>query len=99
MWLLLAGIRIVWSLVMIPIVIVLLILAAIIGGVPAGIAYLISHSILWTAAVGVPLFLLIVLPSTAIVAGLFESYVSTAWTLTYREAISKFGDQLLPRAA
>jgi hypothetical protein len=99
MWLLLAGIRIVWSLVMIPVIIVLLVLATIVGGVPAGLAYLMSHSIVWTAVVGLPLFLLVLLPAAAFVSGLFETYVSTSWTLTYREAISKFGDQLLPRPA
>jgi len=99
MWLLLAGIRIVWSLVMIPVVIVLFVLAGIVGGVPAGVAYLVSHTWVWAAVVGVPLFLLILIPSTAFVSGLFETYVSTSWTLTYREAISKFGDQLAPHAA
>jgi len=95
MWLLLAGIRIVWSLVMIPIVILLIILAAIIGGVPAGLAYMVSHSLVWTAVVGVPLFLLVIIPTASFISGLFETYVSTSWTLTYREAISKFGDQLV----
>ena len=99
MWLLLAGIRIVWSLVMIPVIIVLLVLATIVGGVPAGVAYLVSQSWVWPLVVGLPLFLLVFVPLTAFVTGLFETYVSTSWTLTYREAMSKFGDQLLPRAA
>jgi hypothetical protein len=99
MWLLLAGIRIVWSLVMVPVIIVLIVLATIVGGVPAGVAYLVSHSWVWPLVVGLPLFLLVFVPLTAFVTGLFETYVSTSWTLTYREAMSKFGDQLLPRAA
>ncbi len=99
MWLLLAAIRIVWSVVMVPIVVVLVVLAVVVGGVPAGLAYLVSHSWVWPVVVGVPLFLLIIIPSTAFVGGLFETYVSTSWTLSYREVTSKFGDQLAPRAA
>ncbi len=99
MWLLLAGLRIVWSLVMFPVVLVLLVLAAVVGGVPAGVAYLLSHSWVWPVVVGLPLFLLILVPSTAFVEGLFETYVSTSWTLTYRAALGKFGDALAPKAA
>jgi hypothetical protein len=99
MWLLLAAIRIVWSLVMIPIVLVLLALALVVGGVPAGLAYLVSHTWVWPVVVGVPLFLLIIIPTTAFVGGLFETYVSTSWTLSYREVTSKFGDQLAAQAA
>src|SRR5206468_279518 len=99
MWLLLAGIRIVWSLVMIPATIVLIILAVIVGGVPAALAYALSHTWVWPAVIGVPLFLLVIVPSAAFLGGLFETYVSTSWTLTYREAMSKFGDQLAPAAS
>lgn len=99
MWLLLAGIRIVWSLVMFPVLLVLLLVAGVVGGVPAGLAYLVSHSWVWPVVVGVPLFLLILIPAAAFVAGLFETYVSTAWTLSYREVIGKFGDQLVTRTA
>jgi hypothetical protein len=99
MWLLLAALRIVWSLVMFPVILVLLVLAVVVGGVPAALAYLLSHSWVWPAIVGVPLFLLILIPSTAFVAGLFETYVSTSWTLTYRDVTSKFGDQLVNRTA
>jgi hypothetical protein len=95
MWLLLAAIRIVWTLVMVPVVLVLIVLAALIGGVPAGIAYLLSQSWVWPVVVGVPLFLLMLVPSAAFITGLFEAYVSTSWTLTYREAAGKVGDQLL----
>src|SRR5260370_11942784 len=99
MWLLLAGLRIVWGLVMVPIVVVIFALAAIVGGVPAAVAYLVSHTWVWAAVVGVPLFLLILIPTTAFVSGLFETYVSASWTLTYREPVSKFGDQLGAPAA
>jgi hypothetical protein len=98
MWLLLAAIRIVWSLVSFPVILVLFILAAIIGGVPAGIAYLVSHTWVWAAIVGAPLFLLMLIPSTAFVEGMFEAYVSASWTLTYREVAGKFSEQLVAGA-
>jgi len=99
MWLLLAGIRIVWGLLMIPVVLVLLVVAAVVSGVPALLAYAVSQSWVWPLAVGLPLFLLVLVPSAAFVTGLFETYVSTAWTLTYREALGKFGDPLAARPA
>jgi hypothetical protein len=99
MWLLLAAIRIVWSLVMIPITILLLLLAGVIGGVPAGVAYLVSQSWVWAAVVGAPLFLLVLIPSAAFVGGLFETYVSTAWTLTYREVSSRAAADLAVQGA
>ena len=95
MWLLLAAIRIVWSLVSLPVIILLVLLAVVIGGVPAGLAYLVSHTWVWPVIVGLPLFLLMLIPSTAFVEGLFEAYVSASWTLTYREVTSKFSDQLV----
>ena len=59
------------------------------GGVPAGVAYLVSQSWVWAAVVGAPLFLLVLIPSVAFVEGLFETYASTAWTLTYRDVASR----------
>ena len=99
MWLLLAAIRIVWSLVMFPVVLVLIVLAVVVGGVPAGLAYLASHSWVWPVVVSLPLFLVMLITSTSFVMGLFETYVSTSWTLTYRDVVSKFGDQLVTRTA
>jgi hypothetical protein len=95
LWLLLAGIRIGWSLVMIPIVILLVIAAALIGGVPAGLAYLATQNWIWPAAIGGSLFLLVLIPAAAFVVGLFEAYTSTSWTLAYRDVSSR---SLLPQA-
>jgi hypothetical protein len=86
MWLILAGLRIVWSIVMIPVVIVILVMAGVVGGVPAGLIYLASQTWVVPAIVGGLLFLVVFIPLVAFVAGLFEAYTSTAWTLTYREA-------------
>lgn len=99
MWLLLAANRIVWSLVSIPVIIALVLLAPVIGGVPAGVVYLASHTWVWPVIEGVPLFLLMLIPSLAFVEGLFEAHVSASWTLTYREVTSKFGDQLVAQPA
>ena len=70
MWLILAGLRIVWSVVMIPVFIVVALAAAIVGG---------------------GLFLLVFIAGYSLAAGLFEAYVSAAWTLTYREVSAKLG--------
>lgn len=99
MWLLLTAMRIVWSLVMIPVVIAVVLVAVVVGGLPAGLAYLISQSWVAPAVIGGTLFLLVFIPSTAFVEGLFEAYVSTSWTLTYRELSSKLTDQPLAQPA
>ncbi len=99
MWLLLAGLRIVWSLLMIPISILLVVLAALIGGIPAGIAYLLSQSWILAAVIGGPLFLLVIVPALALVIGLFETYNSASWTLTYREVATRQNAQPAGQAA
>ena len=94
MWLLLAAIGIVLALVMIPVALVILLVAGLIGGVPAGLAYLISHSWVVTAIVGVPLFLIVLVPAFAFIQGLIQVYSSTSWTLAYREVTSRHADLL-----
>ena len=96
LWLLLAGIRIGWSLVMIPIIIVLILVAAVIGGLPAGVAWLVTQGWVWPAIVGGTLFVLVLIPAAAFVMGLFEAYTSASWTLAYREVSAKHA---LPVAA
>lgn len=95
MWLLLVAIGIVWAIVKIPVVVVLIVLALVVGGLPAGLAYVISHSWIVAAIVGVPLFLLVLIPLVAFIEGLFQAFVSTTWTLTYRQAMSQHSD-LMP---
>ena len=74
MWLLLAAIGIVLGLVMIPVALMVVLVAVLIGGIPAGLAYLISHSWVVTAVVGVPLFLIVLIPTLAFIQGLIEVY-------------------------
>jgi hypothetical protein len=94
MWLLLAAIGIVLGLVMIPVALVIILVAGLIGGVPAGLAYLISHSWVVTAVVGVPLFLIVLVPTFAFIQGLIQVYSSTSWTLAYREVAARHADLL-----
>lgn len=89
MWLILGALRIVWSLVQIPVVILVLLVAVVVGGIPAGLIYLITQSWVIPAIVGGGLFLLVLVPATAFIEGLFEVYESSAWTLSYREVAGK----------
>ena len=95
MWLLLAAIGIVLGLVMIPVALLVVLVAVLIGGIPAGLAYLISHSWVVTAVVGVPLFLIVLIPTLAFIQGLIEVYRSTSWTLAYRELAARHADLLV----
>jgi hypothetical protein len=94
MWLLLVGVRILQWIVMIPVLIVVVTLSLVIGGAPAGLVYLVSHSWVAAAIVGVPLFLIALVPPIAFVLGLFEVYLSTSWTLAYRDVVARHADQL-----
>lgn len=85
MWLLMLGVGIAWAIVSIIVVLISLLVAVLLGGIPAGLVYLISQSG-WAALIaGAPLALLaiIILPSAA--TGLFLIYQSAVWTLTYLE--------------
>lgn len=95
MWLLLIGVRIVEAVAMIPVMIILAALAIAIGAVPAGLVFLFSHAWIATILVGVALFLIAFIPPMTFVRGLFEVYVSTTWTLAYREVMARYND-LLP---
>jgi len=95
MWLLLAAVQIAWGIVMIPGLIAIVLLALGIGGVPGGVVYLISRSWIATAIVGGSLFLLTVIPAFAFVQGMFQLYLSSTWTLAYREVMARRGDSAL----
>jgi hypothetical protein len=91
-WLIAVGLRIGWAMVIIPIVLVLLIvgttlsgaLALLVGGL-AGLAF--EGAIPWVlaAVVGVPAFLLVLATPLAFLGGLLEVFLSSTWTLTYRQ--------------
>jgi len=94
MWLLLIAVSFVWGIAKIPVLIIVVALSLVLGGVPAGLAYLISHSWIVAGILGGSLFLLVLVPVMSFVEGLFQVYWSTAWTLTYREAMARHGDAL-----
>jgi hypothetical protein len=94
MWLLLIAVSFVWGIAKIPVLIIAVALSLVVGGIPAGLAYWISHSWIVAAVLGGSLFLIVFVPVMAFVEGLFQVYWSTAWTLTYREAMAQHGDAL-----
>jgi hypothetical protein len=95
MWLLLVGVQIVQWIVMIPILILVVAIAMGVGGVPGGLIYLASKSWVPAAIVGGLLFLVVLIPPLTFVRGLFELYLSTSWTLAYRDVVARHSD-LLP---
>jgi len=95
MWLIMFGIGLGFSLVMIPLV--LLVLA--IGGVLGGLVLLIVRGLAgllfadpgaWIAGgvSGGLVFLGVMMVPLIFVGGLYQTYVSTTWTLTYREIVA-----------
>lgn len=99
MWLLLVAVGIAWAIVSIPIILLLVALALMIGGLPAGAVYLASHAV-WPAVIlGGALFLLALIPAISFVEGLFLVYLSSAWTLTYRQVLAGHTDLFTEAAA
>ncbi|MGQ9553132.1 MAG: DUF7544 domain-containing protein [Anaerolineae bacterium] len=92
MWLILIGVQIVWSLVMIPVMICLVLLGLLAGGLPAllvvSLVSLVSQGApawLLGVAVGIPIFILVVAVPALFLNGLWLVFKSSTWTLTYRE--------------
>ncbi len=82
----------------IPLFILLLLAAVVIGGLPAllagGIANLFVQGYFpWVIAgiIGVPIFLVILVVPSSFVSGLVETYKSSVWTLTFREVLALGG--------
>ncbi len=93
MWLIMVGLTIGWAIVMIPVVILLVLLGLVLGGGPAllagGLAGMASQGgpLPWilAGAIGLPIFLLVLIVPLTVLGGLWEVYRSGVWTLTYRE--------------
>ncbi len=92
MWLIMIGVRIAFTIVMIPVMILAVVLALVAGGVPAlllgGLLHLIVKGAagwILAAAVGVPIFILVVAAPSLFLGGLMEVFKSNIWTLTFRE--------------
>lgn len=105
MWLIMVGIRIaIWTF-MVPLVFILIGVGAIFGGLPAlsagGIASLLfsgeAAPYIAGILVGFPIFCLTLLIPLGFLGGLKEVFISTTWTLTYRELLA-FENLRLPES-
>jgi hypothetical protein len=92
MWLIIIGIQIGYGILMIPIFLIMLVSAGLIGGLfglsVGGITGLIMNGgipIISGVVVGITIFFIVLITPIAFFSGLKETYTSTSWTLTYRE--------------
>jgi hypothetical protein len=85
MWLYLFASGIAWIFVALIVLFISLLVALIIGGLPALIVYLISKSALGAAVAGGPLALLVLILINGFSSGLYVIFRSAIWTLTYLE--------------
>jgi hypothetical protein len=91
LWLLLLAIQIIYFIAAIPVVIILLALGMVAGGVVGALLYLALQAgsaltaILTAVVVGLLLLSVVVGVPMLFLRGLKETYLSTAWTLGYRE--------------
>ena len=91
-WLVTVGVKIAWPFLMAPVLIVSVVLGFVFGVIPAlllgGLALLVADgAALWilVAAVGILFFILGFAAPLVFLAGLREVFLSSVWTLTYRE--------------
>ena len=92
MWLITVGLRIGWVILMIPVGLLLVVVSGAMGGLLAllaggltGLAFESATSWIVAALVGIPVFLLVLVAPLSFLGGLFEVFLSSTWTLTYRE--------------
>jgi hypothetical protein len=97
MGLILFGLGLGWAIVLVPVVFLLLAVAAVGGGLPALLGYAITSLITQTqgaapwivaAVVGLPIFIVIMALPLMFLGGLAETFQSSTWTLTYRELLA-----------
>jgi hypothetical protein len=87
-----------WVVVSIPIFILLLLTGMALGGLPALLVGMITSlfaqgTLPWILAisVGLPIFLIVLILPGGFISGLYETYKSSTWTLTYREVVALGG--------
>ncbi len=92
MWLITVGLRIGWMILMIPAALLLLVVSGALGGLLALLAGGLTGLVFEGAApwivggvVGIPIFILMLVAPLSLLGGLFEAFLSSTWTLTYRE--------------
>ncbi|MEW5870386.1 MAG: hypothetical protein AB1894_14015 [Chloroflexota bacterium] len=95
MGILMFALGLLWAIAMVPVFILLALAGFVIAGLPAlligGIASLFTQGYTpWiiAAAIGVPLYILILAAPLLFLSGLTEVFKSSTWTLTYRELLA-----------
>lgn len=88
LWLLMVGIAIGFTIVMLPLILLLFAIAGALGGGLGYAVYSLSDSVPWAIVVGLPIFLLVLGIPLTFVSGLYEVFKSSVWTLAYREVTS-----------
>jgi len=91
-WLMTAGLELGWVVVSAPMVLLLIGLGLLIGSLPGlaagGLASLATSGdtpVFVGLALGIPIFLLVLIAPLVVLGGLREAFVSSLWTLTFRE--------------
>ncbi len=95
MWLIMVGVSLAWMVVLIPVMLLLMLVGALVAGIPALLVGAFVHLLFSSGAapwilgalVGLPIFMLVVGLPSLFLGGLFETFKSTTWTLTYREIL------------
>lgn len=92
MWLIMLGVGLGFTILMIPVVLLLIVLGLAIGGAPGYLAGLLVNQVAQGAApwiigalVGVPIFILVIGVPSLFLGGLYQVFTFNVWTLTYRE--------------
>lgn len=93
MWLLMVGVGLAWMVVLIPVMLLLMLVGALVAGIPALLVGAFVHLLFSSGAapwilgalVALPIFMLVVGLPSLFLGGLFETFKSTVWTMTYRE--------------
>ena len=95
MGLILFALGLAWTIVLVPVIFLLVAVAAIGGGLPALLVYAVGSLIAqgatpWIAAaiVGLPIFIVVMVIPLAVLGGLAQTFQSSTWTLTYRELLA-----------
>ena len=95
MWLLMFGIRLGWPIVMFPVALLLISIGLLIAGSfgllvtgLAGLAFAGNLPAILASIFGFTVFMLFVGVPLAFLTGLRDTYISSTWTLTYRDALA-----------
>jgi hypothetical protein len=105
MWLIMLGLEIGWIMVMIPVVLIMLVVAAIVGVLPALLAFGVASlafegavPVILAVVIGLALFIPVMVAPLIFLGGLAEVFKSSVWTLTYRELRALGGLEPEPEA-